>query len=153
MSLDEIGATLRELWISYNQIEKLDGLNPCVKLEVLYISNNKIANWGEVQKLSSLNVIKSVLLVGNPIYDESSQKDQHMQILKQMVEDELKRKIDAAEGKASLIKEAEAEALKQKLDHEKNYWIYRTTKRLPMLEQCDCRLITPNIRNYAELLE
>jgi dynein light chain 1 len=72
MSLDEIGATLRELWISYNQIEKLDGLNPCVKLEVLYISNNKIANWGEVQKLSSLNAIKSVLLVGNPIYDECS---------------------------------------------------------------------------------
>jgi hypothetical protein len=33
-----------------------------------------------------------------------------MQILKQMVDDEMKRKVEAAEGKASLINEANTEA-------------------------------------------
>ncbi|OXB71003.1 UNVERIFIED_CONTAM: hypothetical protein H355_012614 [Colinus virginianus] len=51
--LEEVGQTLRELWLSYNQIEKLDGLQPCVKLEVLYMSNNKIKTWEEVEKLVS----------------------------------------------------------------------------------------------------
>lgn len=58
MSLDEIGQTLQELWISYNLIEKLDGLTPCVKLEVLFISNNKIKNWSEVQKLAQLSTLR-----------------------------------------------------------------------------------------------
>lgn len=49
--LEEVGQTLRELWLSYNQIERLDGLQPCVKLEVLYMSNNKIKGWDEVEKL------------------------------------------------------------------------------------------------------
>lgn len=116
MSLDEVGQTLTELWISYNQIEKLDGLQPCVKLEVLYIGNNKIANWAEVQKLSSLNSIKSVLLVGNPIYeDNSAQKEQHIQMLKQMVDDDARKKIEAAEGNSKAIKDIEEEAGKEKV--------------------------------------
>jgi dynein light chain 1 len=35
--LEEVGSTLRELWLSYNQISTLDGLAPCVKLQTLYI--------------------------------------------------------------------------------------------------------------------
>ena len=42
MALEDIGQTLEELWLSYNQIEKLDGLQPCIKLHTLFISNNKI---------------------------------------------------------------------------------------------------------------
>lgn len=30
--LEEVGNSLKELWISYNLIEKLDGLAPCQKL-------------------------------------------------------------------------------------------------------------------------
>ncbi|CAE8634523.1 unnamed protein product, partial [Polarella glacialis] len=40
--LEEIGATLRELWISYNSISDLGGLSACTKLTTLFISNNKI---------------------------------------------------------------------------------------------------------------
>lgn len=29
--LEEVGATLQELWISYNHVSTLDGLHPCVK--------------------------------------------------------------------------------------------------------------------------
>ena len=50
--LEDVGQTLEELWMSYNQVEKLDGLQPCVKLSVFYLSNNKVKNWDEVSKLS-----------------------------------------------------------------------------------------------------
>ena len=52
MALEDVGQTLEELWLSYNQIEKLDGLQPCIKLHTLYISNNKVRSWDEIGKLS-----------------------------------------------------------------------------------------------------
>jgi dynein light chain 1, axonemal len=57
MGLEEIGGTLKELWLSYNLIEKLDGFQPCTKLEVLYLGNNKIKSWDEVSKLVMLSRI------------------------------------------------------------------------------------------------
>jgi dynein light chain 1 len=86
LCLDEIGQTLEELWISYNQIEKLDGLQPCVKLRVLYISNNRIGNWGEVQKLTQNSTLRSVLLRGNPIYTQSEKSldDLALMVLKRV---------------------------------------------------------------------
>ena len=73
--LDEVGATLEQLWISYNQIEKLDGIQGCVRLHTLFISNNKVKNWEEVNRLSQLSSLKNLLLVGNPIYDQYSNKE------------------------------------------------------------------------------
>ena len=52
VGLDEIGQTLEQLWVSYNQIEKLEGLTPCIKLHTFYASNNKIKSWDEIAKLS-----------------------------------------------------------------------------------------------------
>lgn len=52
--LDKVGASLEQLWISYNQIEKLDGIQGCVRLHTLFISNNKIKNWEEVNRLIQL---------------------------------------------------------------------------------------------------
>jgi dynein light chain 1, axonemal len=75
MALEDVGATLEELWISYNQIEKLDGLQPCVKLATLYIGNNKIKAWDELSKVSQLPEIKSVLFIGNPIYGEKTKEE------------------------------------------------------------------------------
>lgn len=37
--LEEIGGNLEELWLSYNQIEKLEGLNMCIKLGTLFIGS------------------------------------------------------------------------------------------------------------------
>jgi dynein light chain 1, axonemal len=61
MALEEIGITLEELWLSYNSIEKLDGLQPCIKLHTFFLSNNKIRSRDEVGKLSQLPEIKNVL--------------------------------------------------------------------------------------------
>lgn len=67
--LEEIGNTLRELWISYNQISTLDGLNCCTRLEVVYISNNKIKDMSEIKKLTLNPLLTNINLTNNPIYD------------------------------------------------------------------------------------
>jgi dynein light chain 1 len=84
--LEAVSATLRELWLSYNQINTLDGLDSCLRLEVLFMSNNKIGEdsrgkpsieggWRELDKLTCLPELKNVLFVGNPIYQDLTKKD------------------------------------------------------------------------------
>lgn len=73
--LEEVSSTLEELWLSYNQIEKLEGLSSLAKLTTLFISNNKIKSWDEVSKLAQLPELKNVLLVGNPIYGDKNQEN------------------------------------------------------------------------------
>lgn len=48
---EAVADTLEELWISYNQIEKLKGIGGMKKLRVLYMSNNAVKEWPEFQKL------------------------------------------------------------------------------------------------------
>ena len=48
-----MAGTLEELWVSYNQINSLDGINICTNLTTLYISNNLIKAWTELDKLVS----------------------------------------------------------------------------------------------------
>lgn len=49
--LEAIGETLEELWISYNLIEKMKGVNVLKNLRVLYLSNNLVREWSEFNKL------------------------------------------------------------------------------------------------------
>ena len=72
--LEEVGATLRELWVSYNQISTLDGLNCCLKLQTLFISNNKIKDIAEVKKLTLNLSLTNCNLINNPIYDTGANK-------------------------------------------------------------------------------
>ena len=55
-------------------MEKLDGLQPCSKLTALYISNNKIKNWDEIDKLKDLNEIANLNFIGNPIYEQAKEE-------------------------------------------------------------------------------
>lgn len=48
-SQEAVGDTLAELWISYNLIEKLKGINSMKKLKVLYMSNNLVKDWGALR--------------------------------------------------------------------------------------------------------
>ena len=50
-NLDGVSDTLEQLWLSYNNIEKLSGIEKLKKLKVLYISNNKVDKWPEFEKL------------------------------------------------------------------------------------------------------
>lgn len=59
----------QELWLSYNQIAQLSGLEKCGKLRVLYVSNNKIADYKALEVLTPLTSLEELVLLGNPLYD------------------------------------------------------------------------------------
>lgn len=104
-----MSSTLEELWISYNQINSLDGISCCTNLTTLYISNNLIKAWNELDKLVShliffqshtssssssylLNIhhqaglvnLRDVLFVGNPIYDDMPKEQARIEVLKRL---------------------------------------------------------------------
>ena len=60
----------------YNFIGNVDGVLPCTKLTTLYMSNNKIKSWGEVEKLRQLVNLRDLELTGNPIYKDYETLDQ-----------------------------------------------------------------------------
>lgn len=66
--LDAIGDHLEQLWISYNSISTLNGLEKCKKLKVLYIGNNKIGDPKEITKLQSLPELEELVMYGNPCH-------------------------------------------------------------------------------------
>ena len=43
----------QELWISYNLLDKLNGLEKLTNLRVVYMSNNLIAKWPEFDRFVS----------------------------------------------------------------------------------------------------
>ena len=69
-NLEDVAATLEQLWLSYNKIEKLDAMAPLQKLHTFYISNNNIKDWNEVGKCSQLADLRTVLFKGNAIYTD-----------------------------------------------------------------------------------
>ena len=82
--LEEVGANLEELWISYNLIEKLDGLAPhCQALQVLYIAHNKIKDKNELEKIKDLPNLKNCVFLGNDFYDRFPSKvEARLEVLK-----------------------------------------------------------------------
>ena len=73
--LQAVAGSLEQLWLSYNEIREVDGVLCCPKLRVLYLSNNNIKDWGEIEKLRSISTLEDILLVGNPIYSDDSIAD------------------------------------------------------------------------------
>lgn len=59
--------TLEQLWISYNNIEKMKGILGMNKLKVLYLAHNNVDSWAEVQKLSQMESLQELILVGKVI--------------------------------------------------------------------------------------
>lgn len=68
MGLDPLANTLEELWISYNNIEKMKGILGMRKLKVLYMSHNSIDSWAEVQKLNEMESLVELNIVGRLIF-------------------------------------------------------------------------------------
>ena len=82
--LEEIGQTLKELWLSYNLIERLDNLQSCTKLTSLFIMHNKIAIWDEVDKLKELPELSSLSLNGNRIYEFAQPEQKKIWVIKKL---------------------------------------------------------------------
>lgn len=76
---------LEQLWISYNKIDKLSGLDKLKNLKVLYMSNNQVAAWSEIDRLANqCPDLQDVLFIGNPIYNNSSEKDYRLMMLQRL---------------------------------------------------------------------
>merc|ERR1711865_183237 len=67
-NLDGLGARLEQLWISYNNISSLAGIEKLKALKVLFMSNNKISDFKEVGRLAELADLEELVLFGNPLH-------------------------------------------------------------------------------------
>jgi len=65
---------LEQLWISYNNIEKMKGIHVLKELKVLVMSNNNVKDWGEFNKLADLKKLEELVFNGNPL--EEKHKDE-----------------------------------------------------------------------------
>jgi dynein light chain 1 len=59
---DEVADSLEQLWISYNLIEKMAGVEALNNLRVLYMSNNLVSKWAEVFTCMQMCVCSFCLL-------------------------------------------------------------------------------------------
>ena len=66
--------TLPTLLQSLRSATMQTGVEKLAALRVFLLSNNKIASWGEVERLGSLTALEELLLVGNPLYNEFKDK-------------------------------------------------------------------------------
>merc|ERR1711898_11120 len=82
--LDGLAGALEELWISYNLISSLDGVQALQKLTTLYMSNNAVKSWDELGKLQALPAMREVLFKNNPIYDDLEPDQQRIEVLKHL---------------------------------------------------------------------
>lgn len=71
-NLDGIGGHLEELWISYNPIDKLTGIEKLKCLKVLFMGNCKVSAEKEFQKLTELPCLEELVFFGNPIHRNMS---------------------------------------------------------------------------------
>ena len=107
--LNDISDTLEQLWISYNQIGSLAGIEKLVNLQVIYMSNNKIDKWPEVERLQALPKLRDLNLVNNPIYvkTESEGLNWRVELLKRL------EKIKSIDGQ--LVEDEEREQAKAEM--------------------------------------
>eukprot|EP00002_Diphylleia_rotans_P023634 TRINITY_DN464_c0_g1_i10.p1 TRINITY_DN464_c0_g1~~TRINITY_DN464_c0_g1_i10.p1 ORF type:complete len:185 (+),score=40.40 TRINITY_DN464_c0_g1_i10:984-1538(+) len=84
--IEPVADTLKQLWISYNFIEKLNGIEKCKNLRVLYISNNKVEKWSEFEKLQELPLLEDLLFIGNPLHEQYSKDERvwRLEVLKRL---------------------------------------------------------------------
>jgi Leucine-rich repeat (LRR) protein len=47
------------------------GVEKLAQLRVLFLSNNRIRDWSEVDRLAAVEKLEELLLVGNPLYNDA----------------------------------------------------------------------------------
>eukprot|EP00899_Mesostigma_viride_P029166 jgi/Mesvir1/9434/Mv14617-RA.1 len=109
-NLDGVAETLEELWMSYNQVEKLVNIDKLQKLKVLFLSNNKIDSWVEIEKLAALEELEELLLINNPLYVKYADKEDPQKICSTWRVEVLKRlpKLKKLDGVPVDVDEKEA---------------------------------------------
>ena len=104
-NLEDVAATLEQLWLSYNNIGDLNNMAPLQKLTHFYISNNKIGRWEEIAKCSQLSDLRIVLFIGNPCYTAPTKQENWPMVIRNIPNVET---VDGATVTSAMRAEAEA---------------------------------------------
>eukprot|EP01063_Lacrimia_lanifica_P039220 TRINITY_DN8567_c0_g2_i1.p2 TRINITY_DN8567_c0_g2~~TRINITY_DN8567_c0_g2_i1.p2 ORF type:complete len:224 (+),score=85.82 TRINITY_DN8567_c0_g2_i1:3-674(+) len=78
---------LKQLWASYNFIDRLVGLERLTGLTTLFISNNCIDKWSEIERLEQNKHLTDVLFLNNKIHtdidkgNDDQRKEYRIQVL------------------------------------------------------------------------
>ena len=70
--IEGAGETLEQLWLSYNQIDKLKPIRNMTKLHTLYMAHNLVREWREFEHLSELPCLEDLVFIGNPLEEEAT---------------------------------------------------------------------------------
>lgn len=89
-NLDAVAGTLKQLWLSYNNIIGLSGVEKLQNLEVLYLSNNKVNDIKELDRLASLPKFVELVFHGNTwhtkyLSEGHDEKEYRLEIIKRSV--------------------------------------------------------------------
>jgi len=68
--VEDVAETLQELWVSYNLLQSLKGIEKLGKLRVLYATQNLIAKLTELDALKESKTLEELTLIGNPVWNE-----------------------------------------------------------------------------------
>ncbi|KAG5478232.1 hypothetical protein CUR178_04947 [Leishmania enriettii] len=75
---------LEQLWVSYNKIDKLTGLDKLKGLRVLHMSNNLINSWTEIDRLANqCPELVDVLFLNNPICNTAASNQEYRYMMLQ----------------------------------------------------------------------
>lgn len=85
-NMDGLGNKLEQLWVSYNQISSLSGVEKLKCLKVFYAGNNKINDVKEVAKLAELPDLEEVVLFGNPFVQAIVAKEGELEYVSKVLE-------------------------------------------------------------------
>jgi dynein light chain 1, axonemal len=75
---------LEQLWVSYNKIDKLTGLDKLKNLRVLFMSNNLISSWTEIDRLANqCPELTDVLFLNNPLCNSAASNQEYRYMMLQ----------------------------------------------------------------------
>jgi len=75
---------LEELWVSYNQLSSLAGIEKLSKLRVLYASNNQLSKFDELERLKDCPLLRDVNIMNNPMFGDVDEADGRIEVLRRI---------------------------------------------------------------------
>jgi len=85
-NLDAISDRLEELWMSYNPIAGLAGIEKLQNLRVLYMGNCKVDAKKEFMRLCELPKLEEIVFYGNPIHRSIADKEGELEWARYVME-------------------------------------------------------------------
>lgn len=82
-NLSSVAGTLQQLWISYNKIDSLLGIEVLQKLRVLYMNANTVSEWQEFELLQTLPNLQELTFAGNPL-EVATGENWRVEVLKRL---------------------------------------------------------------------